>query len=100
MSVNPVIFLMGADKSYPYDLILKINFYNEPIVVSPYIENHPGFPQNANLRILFFNIISMFPIALFSFTIPSFELLFAVGICGPEIPQDFFCNYPQVLIFL
>lgn len=39
VSVDFVLFGVGADKPDPADLIFKTEFYDQPIIVAFYIEN-------------------------------------------------------------
>ena len=87
---------MCANKTGPYHLKTVIDPYNQPIVISLYIKYNSVVSDNGRSRIILLNIVWPFPVGLFRFLVPGFELLLTVRIKTPEIPQGFFSYNPHV----
>jgi len=94
--VNVVVLSVSSNKSDPGQLIAKIEFYNQTVIIPFYIEYKPVFTKNTDAWISVFYFINTFPMMNFSIAMPCFKRLHTIRMLSPKLLQSTFRKNPHL----
>lgn len=95
--VNLVILCMSSYEANPNHTVSIVDSNNQSVMVAFYVKHYPVIFPSGSTWIIFLNVIRPFPFCLFRFLVPCFQLLLAVGMFFPKVPQCFSGNNSQAI---